>query len=86
MADFQPRPDPAPPSPVLTQRNEQRIRYLGTDRRIHTLVLRDLYGVDDVAINMGKAFLFSLITGRGYERPNTPRVLRDVLIRTNLIF
>jgi hypothetical protein len=79
-------PDPAPPADVLTTRLERKLRYLGADRRMHNLILRDLYSVDDVVINMGKAFQFSLYSGRGYERPETPRTLRDVLVRTNLVF
>ncbi len=86
MADFGLIPAGAPPADVLTGRIEQRVRYLGSDRRMHSLILRDLYSVDDVSVNMGKAFLFSLYTGRGYERPDTPRKLRDILARTSLVF
>jgi hypothetical protein len=77
---------PHAPVPVLTSRLERKLRYLGEDRRIHTLTLRDLYSVDDAVTNMGKAFQFSLITGQGYSRPETPRKLREALTRSDLVF
>lgn len=79
-------PVPNPPADVTATRLERRMRYLGGDRRMHTLTIRNLYTVDDAVINMGKAFQFALHTGRGYERPDTPRKLRETLVRTSLVF
>ena len=84
--DYRPLIDMEPPADVLTVRRERILRYLAPDRRMHKLAIRDLTSVDDVIINMGKAFQYSLLTGEGYKRPETPKMLREMLTRTGLVF
>jgi len=85
--DADPVPSPVPPSTgVNGTRIERRLRYRGGDRRMHTLTLRNLVTVDDILVNMSKAFLFSVETNAGYSRPETSARLRETLVRTNLVF
>jgi len=84
--DFDALPVSQAPETITSSRIERKFRYLGRDRRIHTITLRDLYTVDDSMTNMGKAYLFGLITRLGYNRPDTVLKLKQQLSRTSLVY
>jgi len=84
--DFDAAPSSQAPETITATRIERRFRYLGRDRRLHTITMRDLYTVDDATVNMGKAFLYSLITQLGYKRPDTKLRLKQQLSRTSLVY
>lgn len=77
---------PDPPSDIVAERTTRRSRVRTADGRIRTVRLYDLYSVDDVVINMTKAYLYGLVRQTGYDRPETPARLKKTLTRVGLVF
>lgn len=64
----------------------REMRYRAPSGRTRIVRLFDVYSIDDVAVNMTKAFLVGLLKNTGYERPETPRRLKQTLSRVDLVY
>lgn len=77
---------PVAPEVIRNRRTIRETKYRTEDGRQRTIRILEFYTVDDVAINMTKAYLHGLAIGGGYDRPETPLRLKKTLCRVGLVF
>lgn len=86
MAEIRLFEPPVAPSDVPASRQMRETRYRTPEGRIRIVRLYDAYSVDDVELNMAKAYLVALKQGTGYDRPPTPMRLKKTLTRVGLVY